>query len=58
MSFLIQDINRKYIPAAKTNVLETLKRCGFEPPSEDKRTQEKFASYRFLAARNEQGGAK
>ena len=32
----LDNINFKYVPAAKTNILETLKRCGFEPPSESK----------------------
>lgn len=58
MSYSIQDINKRYIPSAKTNVLETLKRCGFEPPSEDKRIIKKWETYRHLATRNEKGGAK
>lgn len=57
MSFLIRDINRKYIPAAKTNILDTLKRFGFEPPSEDVRYLEKWQTYRHLAQINE-GDAK
>lgn len=57
MSLIIKDINRQYIPSAKTNILETLKRFGFEPPSEDKRYQEKWQSYRHLAQLNE-GGVK
>jgi hypothetical protein len=47
------DIHRPYIPAAKTNVLETLKRMGWEPPSEDKRFQAKWETYRHAATNNE-----
>jgi hypothetical protein len=50
----IDDINWKYTPAAKTNLLETFKRLGFEPPTEDKRFQEKFNTYKHLLWRNEQ----
>lgn len=49
----ILNINYKYISSAKTNVLETLKRNGFEPPSEDKRYQEKWKKFRNLSAINE-----
>ena len=49
----ILDINHPYIPAAKTNVAQTLKRFGFEPPSEDKRYQEKWKVYRNSFANNE-----
>jgi len=49
----LDDINRPYIPAAKTDIAATLKRLGFEPPSESKWFQEKWATYRNLAARNE-----
>lgn len=52
------DPNFQYIPAAKTNIADTLRRLGFEPPSEDKRYQKKWETFRFLAALNEQGGAK
>lgn len=58
MSLLTQDINRQYIPSAKTNVTLTLKKLGWTPPSEDIRFQEKWATFRHLAARNEQGGEK
>ncbi len=33
----LDNINWKYTPAAKTNISETLRRLGFEPPSEAKR---------------------
>ena len=53
MQSRILDINHPYIPAAKTNVIDTLKRFGFEPPSEDKRYQEKWRVYRNSFANNE-----
>ena len=49
----LDNINFKYVPAAKTNILETLKRCGFEPPSESKWYQEKWKRYRHVVAINE-----
>lgn len=49
----LDNINKTYIPSSKTNVMETLKRLGFEPPSEDKRYQEKWARYRNSATINE-----
>jgi hypothetical protein len=51
---LIDNINFQYVPAAKTNVAETLRKLGWTPPSEDKRFQEKFNTYKHLAWRNEQ----
>jgi|APCry1669189472_1035225.scaffolds.fasta_scaffold00049_50 hypothetical protein len=47
------NIDNKYIPSNKTNVLETFKRLGFEPPSEDPRYQAKWRRYRFSNAINE-----
>lgn len=49
----LTNIDYKYIPSAKTNVLETLKRLGFEPPSEDLRYQEKWSRFRNSNAINE-----
>lgn len=49
----IDNINWRYVQASKTNILETLKKVGFEPPSEDKRYQEKWARYRNSATINE-----
>lgn len=49
----LDDINWHYIPSAKTNVLDTLKKLGFEPPSEDKRYQEKWSRYRNALSINE-----
>jgi hypothetical protein len=49
----LDNIDFKYTPAAKTNILETLRKVGFEPPSEDKRFQEKWARYRNALAINE-----
>lgn len=52
------DPNFIYTPAAKTNVAETLRKMGFEPPSEDKRNQQKWEMYRSLGMRDMIGGAK
>ena len=49
----LDNIDWHYTPAAKTNILETLRKVGFEPPSEDKRFQEKWARYRNAMAINE-----
>lgn len=49
----IDNMDFKYTPSAKTNILETLRRVGFEPPSEDKRYQEKWTRYRNAMAINE-----
>lgn len=52
----LDDINWRYTPAAKTNIAETLRKLGFEPPSEDKRYQEKWARYRNALSINEGSG--
>jgi hypothetical protein len=49
----LDNINKPYIPSAKTDVMATLRRLGFEPPSEDKRYQEKWARYRNSMTINE-----
>ena len=49
----LDNIDFKYTPAAKTNIMETLRKMGFEPPSEDKRFQEKWARYRNALAIND-----
>ena len=49
----IDNIDFQYKPAAKTNVIETLKKLGWEPPSEDARMQEKWKRYRNALAINE-----
>jgi hypothetical protein len=49
----LDNIDKPYVPAAKTDVMATLKRLGFEPPSEDKRFIEKWQTYKHLAWRNE-----
>lgn len=51
MNILNPDI--AYIPAAKTDVSRTLKRHGFNPPSEDKDIQKKWEFYRTISIRNE-----
>ena len=50
---LLDDINRPYVPSAKTDILQTLRKNGFELPSESKWYQEKWATYRNAATRNE-----
>ena len=50
----LTDINRPYVPAAKTDVLRTLMRTGWEPPSLDPRFQAKWKMYRSIAVRNEE----
>ncbi len=49
-----RDLYQAYIPAVKTNVLETFKKHGWEPPSDQQCMQEKWATYRNLAAINEE----
>ena len=51
----IDNINWQYIPAAKTNILETLRKMGWTPPSEDARHQEKWARFRHALTINEKG---
>jgi hypothetical protein len=50
---VLDNINKQYVPSAKTNVLETFIRMGWVPPSENPKVQKKWANYRHLAARNE-----
>jgi hypothetical protein len=50
---ILDNISKPYIPAAKTNVLDTLRRLGWEPPSENSKIQKKWATYRHLASKNE-----
>jgi hypothetical protein len=47
------DVNFQYIPSAKTNIVETLKKVGFTLPSEDIRYQEKWRRIRNSASINE-----
>jgi len=49
----ILDLNHKYIPSAKTNVLETFRKLGYTPPSEDARFQEKWFKVRNCGIINE-----
>jgi hypothetical protein len=49
----LDDINWKYTPASKTDINETLRKFGFELPSESKWHQEKWARYRNAATINE-----
>ncbi len=52
------DPSFKYIPAAKTNIVDTLRKFGFQPPSETKEHQIKCEIYRSLGVRDLIGGAK
>lgn len=52
------DPSFQYIPAAKTNVIETLRKFGFQPPSETREHQAKCEIYRSLGVRDLIGGAK
>lgn len=52
------DPSFKYIPAAKTNIADTLRRLGFQPPSESKEHQAKCEVYRSLGVRDLIGGTK
>jgi hypothetical protein len=47
------NVKFKYVSSAKTNVLETLKRFGFVPPSEDIKYQKKWHRVRNSAAIND-----
>jgi hypothetical protein len=49
----IDNIDWRYVPAAKTNIAETLKKMGWTPPSEDARFQQKWNTYKHLAWRND-----
>lgn len=54
----LDDINWQYRPAAKTNISETLRKYGFEPPSESAWYQEKWATYRNALALKEGSSTK
>jgi hypothetical protein len=49
----LDNIKKKYVVAAKTNILDTFRSTGWTPPSEDLKHQKKWATYRHLASRNE-----
>lgn len=53
-SMSITDINRPYVTAAKTNVLDTLKRLGWVPPSENPNYRVKWKMYRSAVIKNEE----
>ena len=53
MTSRLMDINFKYIPSAKTDVLKTMEKFGFMPPSKDPRSQEKWTRVRNAASINE-----
>ena len=49
----ILNIHHKYTQAAKTNILETFRKVGYTPPSEDLRFQEKWFKVRNCGMLNE-----
>lgn len=49
----LDDINRPYVPAAKTDIYKTFILHGWVPPSQHAWYQEKWANYRHLLAINE-----
>jgi hypothetical protein len=51
---LMKDIYRPYIRSEKTDVVATLKKMGWIPPSDNPLIQEKWATYRNLQAINEE----
>jgi hypothetical protein len=57
MDYLL-DKEFKYTPSSKTNVAETLRRLGFQPPSQTKEHQKKCEIYRSLGVRDLIGGQK
>lgn len=50
----MMDIERPYVTSAKTNVLETLKRLGWVPPSENPKYRVKWKMYRSAVIKNEE----
>lgn len=51
---LTKDIYKPYVRSEKTDVLATLRRMGWVPPSENEITQEKWATFRNLQTINEE----
>ena len=49
----LNDMESPYIPSAKTDIMRTLKRTGWVPPSESKEFQKKWEYYRSIAFLNE-----
>lgn len=50
----LDNIDKPYIPAAKTNIYETFLKMGWIPPSQHRWYQDKWATYRHLLQRNEE----
>jgi hypothetical protein len=50
----ITDIDRPYVTSAKTDVLQTLKRLGWVPPSENPKYRVKWKTYRNAVIKNEE----
>jgi len=51
---LTKDIYRPYIRSEKTDIVSTLKKMGWIPPSDNPLIQEKWATYRNLQTINEE----
>ena len=49
----ILNIHHKYTPSAKTNILETFRKMGYTPPSEDARYHDKWFKVRHCGMLNE-----
>jgi len=49
----LDNLNRLYVPSAKTDVIKTFRRMGWIPPSEDPAVVAKWRVYKHLAAHNE-----
>lgn len=54
MSLILNDLDKTYIESSKTNILETWRKAGWIPPSEHPWYQEKWRTYKHLAAINEE----
>jgi len=52
MSLILHDLDKTYVESTKTNILETFKRIGWTPPSENPWYQNKWHTYKHLAALN------
>lgn len=49
----LDDINKPYVPSAKTDINKTFAKLGWIPPSEHKWYQEKWSTYRNLLSKHE-----
>lgn len=51
---LLHNDHHPYIPAVKTNILETFRRHGWTPPSEDPAIQAKWSYFKSLSLLSEE----